>query len=97
MSERRVAGSGILGIGALAAAAALGGWLQAAHAQAGLWAITTKACFTDGSHCINGIVKNAGSPYATKDACEKAMQQVAQQYHEAKLNVMYIRCVQLKR
>ena len=81
--------------GALAAALLAVG-LPAAYAQAGLWAITTKACFADGSHCINGIVKNPGSPYATKDACEKAMQQVAQQYHQANLNVMYIHCVQLK-
>jgi hypothetical protein len=97
MSRRRVAGIGMFGWGVLAAAAMLVGGLQAAHAQAGLWAIDTHACFTDGSHCIKGIVKNAGSPYATKDACEKALQQVAQQYHQAKLNVMYIHCVQLKR
>ena len=94
---RRIAGLGMFGWGGLAAAALLAGWLGAAHAQAGLWAIDTRACFTDGSHCIKGIVKgNGASVYATKDECEKALQQVAREYHQANLNVMYIRCVQLK-
>ena len=92
MTRRR-----IWSVGAVAAAAALGGWLAAAHAQVGMWAIDTHACAPDGSRCIKGVVKNNGPPYATKDACEKALQALAKQYHEANLKVMYIHCVQLRR
>ena len=86
----------ISGIGALAAAALLAGGLGAARAQAGLWGIDTNTCSSDGAHCIKGIVKDSG-PYATQDACQKALEQLAREYHQAHLNVMFIRCVQLKR
>ncbi len=89
-------GRWILGMGALAAAASLAGWLQAAHAQAGLWGINTNTCSSDGAHCIKGIVKDSG-PYATQDACQKALEQLARTYLQAHLNVIFIRCVQLKR
>ena len=91
-------GRWICGIGGLAAAAVLAGGLHTAHAQSGLWGIDTNACTSDGTHCIKGIVKgNGASVYPTKSACEKAKDQVAKQYHQANLNVMFIRCVQLKR
>ncbi|MBV8535310.1 MAG: hypothetical protein JO128_06950 [Alphaproteobacteria bacterium] len=86
----------ISGIGALAVAAALVAGLPAAQAQGGLWGISTNTCSTDGARCIKGIVKDSG-PYATQDACQKAMEQLAKTYHDAHLNVMFIRCVQLKR
>ena len=91
-----MSGRWISGMGAVAAAALLVGGLHAAHAQAGLWAISTHTCTTDGARCIKGIVKGNG-PYATKDACQKALDQLARQYHEGHLNVMDIHGVQLKR
>jgi len=81
--------------GALALAVLAGG-VSAAHAQAGLWGISTNTCSTDGAHCIKGIVKDSG-PYATQDACLKALEQLSREYHQAHLNVIFIRCVQLKR
>jgi hypothetical protein len=81
--------------GALAVAVLAGG-LSAAHAQSGLWGISTNTCSSDGAHCIKGIVKDSG-PFATQDACQKALEQLAKRYHDAHLNVMFIRCVQLKR
>jgi hypothetical protein len=97
ISGRWISGRWISGMGgALAVAAVLAGWLEAAHAQAGLWAIDTNTCTSDGARCIKGIVKDSG-PYATQDACQKALEQLARQYHDGHLNVMFIRCVQLKR
>ena len=90
-----MAGRGILGIGMLAAAGLLAGWLHSAHAQAGMWAIDTNACTTDGTRCIKGIVKTQPPFFATAQECDKKLQQVARQYHQANLNVQYIRCVQL--
>ncbi len=85
-----------LGLVSLAAAALVAGWLGAAHAQAGMWAIDTNTCTPDGSRCIKGIVRD-GPPFATLQECEKKMQALLRQYHAANLNVMFMHCVQLRR
>ena len=84
------------GFASLAAAALVAGWVGAAHAQAGMWAIDTNTCTPDGSRCIKGIVKDSPQyAYATLQECEKKMQALLRQYHAANLNVMFMRCVQL--
>lgn len=95
MSGRRRAGTGIASLAALAAVGLLAGWLHSARAQARLWAIDADACTTDGTRCIKGIVKTSPPFFATAQECDKKLQQVARQYHQANLNVQYIRCVQL--
>lgn len=88
MRLRMFGASFVIAAGILAASVGTG------HAQAGMWAIDTNACTTDGSRCIKGIVNT--QPYPTLQACQKNLAALERQYHAAGLNVMFIRCVMLR-
>jgi hypothetical protein len=76
----------------LTAAVALTAW-SAVHA-AGLWALDTDVCTSDGTRCIRGINKS-GAPFTSQAECERQALALLRQYRAAHMRVGYVRCVPL--